>query len=326
MHLTADSQAILMLCSYLGLPSNPDPAPLTLREWNAIARNLVAASLRPEALLDRSASEVASMLDLPIDYAERMAYLLDRGGSIAIELERLTSLGIWVWTRADNNYPEKYRQRLKESAPVVLFGAGDQFLPGQPGIALVGSRNVDQAGQEIADFVGSACAHHGLVVYSGGARGVDTFSMKAALEGRGSSVGVLAHSLEKTIRKPEFRVALGQGNLTLLTPYSPSAGFNVGTAMGRNKLIYTLADYALIIASDANKGGTWTGALEAIKHHWIPIFVVDGPNVPEGNRLLIEKGCLSFPSPFPVPVDDFKSWIQEQAAKYKYPPTQLNLM
>lgn len=29
--------------------------------------------------------------------------------------------------------------------------------------------------------------------------------------------------------------------------------------MGRNKLIYTLADYALVIASDAETGGTWAG-------------------------------------------------------------------
>ena len=324
--ISADSQAILMLCSYLGLPPKPYPAPLTLREWNPLARKLVAASLRPGNLLGGSAAEIATILGDPIDKTERLAILLDRGGALAIELDRLASLGIWAWTRADEKYPPRYRQRLRESAPMVLFGAGDQHLPGQPGLAVVGSRNVNEAGQEVAEFVGNACAQHGMVVYSGGARGVDPFSMKAALEGRGFSAGVLAHSLEKTMRQTAYRAALARGDLTLITPYSPNAGFSVGTAMGRNKLIYALADYALVIASDANKGGTWTGAIEALKHGWIPVFVVDGPDVPDGNRLLLEKGCLPFPEQFPTDNMEFQQWIQDRAKDFKPPPKQLKLV
>ncbi|MCK4451126.1 MAG: DNA-processing protein DprA, partial [Anaerolineae bacterium] len=72
-----------------------------------------------------------------------MARLLGRGGGLAIELERLESLGIWVVTRADAHYPRRLKQRLKHAAPAILFGAGEQALLGQPGLAVVGSRNVD---------------------------------------------------------------------------------------------------------------------------------------------------------------------------------------
>jgi hypothetical protein len=35
------------------------------------------------------------------------------------------------------------------------------------------------------------------------------------------------------------------GHLALVIPYTTKAGINVRVAMGRNKLIHTLADYAL---------------------------------------------------------------------------------
>ena len=105
---------------------------------------------------------------------------------------------------------------------------------------------------------------------------------------------MLADSLEKGIRAADARTAIEEGQLVLTTPFSPHASFNVGMAMARNKLIYALSDFALVIASDAEKGGTWAGAEEALRAGWIPVFVVEGPGVPDGNRLLIitNKGTL----------------------------------
>jgi predicted Rossmann fold nucleotide-binding protein DprA/Smf involved in DNA uptake len=315
MILTADSQAILLLCSQLGLPAQPDPAPLTLREWNPLARKLQASALgRPGALPGLATSDLKTALDLSDAEAERLSRLLERGGALAIELERLESLGIWVLTRADDGYPPRLRQRLKEYAPAVLFGSGERALPGQPGLAVVGSRNVDEAGRAFAEFIGSACAQCGLVVYSGAARGVDVVTMGAALEARGTAVGVLADSLEKAIRAPDTRSVLARGDLALITPYAPNAGFSVGAAMGRNRLIYALADYALVVASEAGKGGTWAGAIEALKAQWVPVFVLAGPNAPEGNRLLLQKGSLPFPEQFPAGASALADWLATHAA------------
>jgi predicted Rossmann fold nucleotide-binding protein DprA/Smf involved in DNA uptake len=55
--------------------------------------------------------------------------------------------------------------------------------------------------------------------------------------------------------------------------------------MERNKLIYALADWAIVVASAAGQGGTWTGALENLKAGWAPLFVRNGSDVPDGNRL-----------------------------------------
>lgn len=185
---------------------------------------------------------------------------------------------------------------------------------------------MDDQGKAYADYIGNACAREGLVLYSGGARGVDAISTNAALEARGTAVGVLAHSLEKAIRAVEARPKLVNGDLAFVTPYSPNAGFSVGAAMGRNKLIYALADYALVIASDAGKGGTWAGATEALKAQWTPIFVLDGPNVPGGNRQLLQRGALSLHNSLLTTSLDLRDWLETQAEDFAPSPVQARLL
>lgn len=325
MILSPDSQVMILLCSHLGLPSDPDPAPYTLRDWNPLARKLQEVSLRPAGLLDLAEPDLVALLSLSNEEAGKIYRLLERRGTLAIELERLESLGIRVFTRADECYPLRYRQRLKDGAPAVLFYAGNLDLLGQPGIAVVGSRNVDQVGQDCAAYIGNACAWSGLVLYSGGAKGVDSISMQSALAGRGTAVGILADSLEKAIRAPETRAALMRGDLCLATPFSPNAGFSVGTAMGRNKLIYSLADFAVVAASDVEKGGTWAGSTEAMKAGWVPVFILEYPDMPEGNRALLKKGGIPFPYPFPEDFARLPGWLAEHASHPDPQPKQLGL-
>lgn len=326
MTISLDSQVILLLCSHLGLPGTPEFPSLTLKDWNPLAKKLQSCSLRPGDLLGLCSEDIQAQLEIKSEEVERLSHLLQRSGSLAIELERLASLGINVLTRADTDYPARYRQRLKDSAPAVLFYAGEKALLGQPGIAVVGSRHLDEAGQQCAEFVGNACGLSGLVLYSGGAKGVDTLSMNAALNARGTAVGILADSLEKSIRDPANRSAITRGDLCLATPFSPSAPFSVGTAMGRNKLIYTLGDYAIIVASDAEKGGTWAGATEALKAKWLPVFVLQHTEMPQGNRMLLQKGALRFPHPFTEHHLKLQSWLSEQSSQLKPDPKQLPLL
>jgi predicted Rossmann fold nucleotide-binding protein DprA/Smf involved in DNA uptake len=323
MTLSQDSLTLLLLCSQLGLKDEDGLKPLTLREWNPLARKLQAASLRPADLLDLPQADLQTRLELSSEQATRITQLIERSGALAIALERLESIGIHALTRADTDYPERYRQRLKDSAPAVLFYAGEKALLGQPGIAVVGSRHLDEAGQDCARYIGNACGMSGLVLYSGGAKGVDTLSMDSALEARGSAVGVLADSLERAVKSRKD--ALSRGDLCLVTPYSPSAGFSVGAAMGRNRLIYTLADYAIIVASDAETGGTWAGATEALKNEWLPVFVLEHEQMPEGNKLLLQKGALAFPHPFKEAPTKLNAWLKEQAGNIQVKPSQPSL-
>jgi predicted Rossmann fold nucleotide-binding protein DprA/Smf involved in DNA uptake len=90
----------------------------------------------------------------------------------------------------------------------------------------------------------------------------------------------------------------------LMSPYDPGAGFNVGHAMQRNKLIYALADASLVVSSDVDKGGTWAGAVEQLdKLRFVPIYVRSVGAPSRGLDALLKKGALAWPNP-----DDVESF------------------
>jgi predicted Rossmann fold nucleotide-binding protein DprA/Smf involved in DNA uptake len=137
--------------------------------------------------------------------------------------------------------------------------------------------------------------------------------MDGSLEAGGVAIGVLADSLESTVRKPDVRQLLLDDRLLLLTPYAPTAGFSVGGAMGRNKLIYGLADFAVVVSSDFQTGGTWAGAVEALKAGWCPVIVREAEGAPKGNRELIKLGGLGLTESDLGAIDNLADWLAEHA-------------
>lgn len=268
-----DSHAVLLLCSTLALPRSPEaPRPLSRSEWNDVARAIGASRFRrPGALLHASPDDVSKELRIPVGLSHRIAMLLERGAQLAIERERLLSRGIWTLTRADERYPATLKERLKAYAPPVLFGAGPMETVSRRGLAIVGSRDVDETGAAFARALGERCARSELTVISGAARGVDRLAMEAALEHGGMSVAVLADSLEDALKRRDIRGPVLEGKLTLLTRSHPSARFTVAAAMSRNKLIYALAAWAVVVSSGLDSGGTWAGAVENLDAEWVPL-------------------------------------------------------
>jgi predicted Rossmann fold nucleotide-binding protein DprA/Smf involved in DNA uptake len=309
---------MLLLCSSLALPphaAETDLSPLKLSEWNQLERKLRESSFKtPAALQGRSAEELAKALAIPTDEAERINRLLEFAEPLSAELQSLFERGLWVVTRVDELYPAKLRDTLKHQAPTILFGAGDIRLLQRAGVAVVGSRNIDEAGAVFAREVGTKAVAAKLPVVSGGARGTDRIAMQAALEADGLAFGALADSLERTARQPDVREFISDGKLVLLTPYAPTAGFSVGAAMGRNKLIYGLAEFAVVVSSDHQTGGTWAGAVEALKADWCPVLVRDGDNVPKGNKELLKLGATSLPAVELAEISDLSAWTTQHTA------------
>jgi DNA processing protein len=217
---------------------------------------------------------------------------------------------MWAVTRVDEHYPAKMRDTLKHQAPTVLFGAGELRLLKRAGIAVIGSRNIDQAGAAFAKQIGGKTAAARLPVISGGARGTDRIAMDGGLEAGGVAIGALADSLATTVNKSDVRELLLDGRLALLTPYSPTAGFSVGAAMGRNKLIYGLAEFAVVVSSDYQSGGTWAGAFEALKAGWCPVFVREGEGVPKGNRELAKLGAVPLAESGLGTMENLEDWME----------------
>ena len=298
--LSANTKAILLLTAPLiaGRGKDvPSVKPLGAGEYRRLARRLREMQRRPADLLTPGAREIVSECRIELD-SERLERLLGRGFLLAQAVERWRTRAIWVLSRADADYPRRLKQRLGEDAPPILYGSGDAAVLGAGGLAVVGSRNVDEALIEYTGNVGRLAASAGRCLVSGGARGIDRAAMRGALDAGGRVVGVLADGLEKAAMLRDHREALMNKRLVLVSPYDPAARFQVGHAMQRNKLIYALSDAALVVNSDYGKGGTWTGAVEQLdKLKLVPVHVRVSGEVGEGLEGLRERGANPWPEP-----------------------------
>lgn len=75
-----------------------------------------------------------------------------------------------------------------------------------------------------------------------------------------------------------------------MSTVNPDAHFTVYRAMDRNKYIYGLSQYAVVVSSSYDKGGTWNGATENLKRKWVPLYVRNDEGIPLGNKKLMELG------------------------------------
>ena len=296
--LSPNAQAILLLTAPLiAGRCKPSADPLTGGEYRRLARRLRALHREPADLLDRGADSLLKECGSHPD-AARLDRLLGRGFLLSQAVERWRTRAIWIVSRADAGYPRRLKKHLGEDAPPVLYGCGDASILDAGGLAVVGSRNVNEALIEYTEDTGRLIAAARRAVISGGARGIDQAAMRGAQEAGGIVVGILADGLERAAVRSEHREALMNGRLALICPYDPAARFNVEHAMQRNKLIYALADAALAVNSDYGKGGTWAGATEQLERlKFVLVYVRADGDVGKGLAELQGLGAKPWPNP-----------------------------
>jgi predicted Rossmann fold nucleotide-binding protein DprA/Smf involved in DNA uptake len=283
--LTPDTQATLLLTGRLG---GGESKPLRKGEYNALANELHERGLRPGGLLDHIPDGLRAA------DKERLGALLGRGTALAFAVERWSQLGIEVISRSDPVYPQQLKKQLRGGAAPILYGVGDWALLNEDAVCIVGSRDATEGGLHFAREAAMACAAERLVVVSGDARGVDREAMAAALDAGGKVVGVIAEALGKAALSKRYRRPIMDGQVLLMSPYDPDSRFTVANAMDRNKYMYALSIVAMVVDSD-EKGGTWAGALENLKHGWTPAFVRMDAEAGPGNARLADLGVIPIP-------------------------------
>ncbi len=289
MNLTVTAQATLLLTSYFSAAKNEECKPLSNTEWGRFALWLRYQQLAPADLLAAGAeTHLAHWNDSDIPVS-RIMTLLGRSHSLALAVEKWQRAGLWIVTRADADYPVRLKNQLKNDSPPVLFGCGNRALLSKGGVAIVGSRNAINDDLHFTETLAQKLAEERMNVVSGGARGVDEHAMLAALAAGGTATGILADSLIKAATSAKWRQGLMSSNLVLISPFYPEAGFSVVNAMSRNKYIYCLADSSLVVHAGM-KGGTLSGALEALKHQWVPLWVKPTDDQQSSNVQLVQKG------------------------------------
>ena len=323
MQISEDTQAVLLLCGALGGKTNAKP--LTPAQYNGLVTGLVKLGKRPGDLLHDealalsvcAAQEENRRLKEPAT-PDRVKALLTRGMSLSLALDKWSAYGIRPLGRGDASYPKRLKDHLKGTAPAVIYCAGNTDLLSGGGIAFVGSRDLSDDAADAIRKVVNECVSKGLPVVSGGARGVDQTSMRAAFENGGSVIGALPGDLCKACLEPGNRDALASGKALLFSAADPEAGFSSYAAMDRNKYIYAMADMAFVAQSGVGpKSGTWSGATDELKrenHRPVFVYLPDQPS--EGCVDLAKKGAVAWK--LDKTVEENRAGVKEPAKKPDY--------
>ena len=300
--LSPNAQAILLLTApLLAGRSRAAVTPLPLGDYNNLVRHLHDTEMQPADLLD---SEGLRELDSSWSglrtrrTLEDVRQLLERGFLLAQALERWSARAIWVVTRPDDDYPNRLRKKMRGKAPPVLYGCGDRDALDGGGLAVVGSRRVNEELIEYTERVGQLAAEAEVQIVSGGARGVDQAAMRGSLAAGGHAIGVLGNNLERAALNRGNREPLMDGSLVLVSSFDPAVRFRGWQAMERNKQIYALADAALVVNSDLGHGGTWAGATEQLgKLRYVPVYVRSNGEPCRGLDELVVRGAGTWSEP-----------------------------
>lgn len=307
--MNLDSNAILTLCSHICVGEGVRP--LEPKEYSELAKKLGNIGKSPKDLFDFTVQDFEQLLDMTSDDIDRVKRLLDRNASLSFDLGQYSNIGIETITRADTEYPRKLKKKLGNACPPIFYYAGDLSLLDRNYIGYVGARTVSAEDIEFTKNAVRKTTSLGNGVVSGGAKGIDTVSGTEALLSGSFAVEYLSDSLMKKLKNSDTVRNVQNGNLLLLSVSKPDAGFNVGFAMMRNRYIYAQSEATVVVRSDLNKGGTWTGATENLKNNWCTTLCWEHSY--PGNKVLIEKGAIPIPN-------DWNGIIPEKAQtveKYK---------
>lgn len=288
--ISDDSYAIILLCSDLSTKKTEIfNAPLTVSEWANVAESLIANKMSPKSFFTDELDALLEILKLDAIICQKVKYLMKRAAVVSLEINSLHEKGIFILTRADSEYPSKYKTKLGRLCPPVLFCAGNIDLLKNPGVVIVGSRNLTPNREEFTKKIAERCVNDNLIIISGGAKGADSISENVAVQKNGSYISIISDNLIKKIQQKEVRESIMKGKALIISPFSPTAHFSVANAMQRNKYVYSLGEVAFVISSTYNKGGSWAGAVENNRKKYTPMRVYIRDDEVDGNDSLVGK-------------------------------------
>ncbi len=207
------------------------------------------------------------------------------------ERDRVLRSGAILVRPGDPGYPAELETLA--DPPLLLYIRGALAAP-RVRIAVVGSRRPTTYGRRVATGMGSALGARGLVVVSGGARGIDTCAHQGALEAGAPTVAVLGSGLHVPY-PPENRglfdriAAEGGAVISEFPLDAPPEGHHF---LRRNRLISGLAA-AVVVVEAARRSGSLNTASHALDQGR-EVMAVPGPVSSarsEGCHRLIQQGA-----------------------------------
>ena len=160
----------------------------------------------------------------------------------------------------DEDYPKRLRNCF--DAPVMLFFKGNADFNSGKVISIVGTRNSTEYGRDICRNLLADLKVHNPLIISGLAYGIDYAAHKEALKNIISTVGVMAHGLDRIYPAQHRSIAekmLECGGL--LTEFMSETVPDRENFPKRNRIIAGLADATIIVEASIRGGALITAEL-----------------------------------------------------------------
>jgi len=194
----------------------------------------------------------------------------------------------------DKAYPVRLKQC--HDSPLLLYYKGTTDLNVPKIVALVGTRKATEYGRDMCRKIVEGLAEHNVLIVSGLAYGIDTWSHKAALDSNLETVAVLGHGLDRIY--PYANRALAEKMTEtggLLSEYISNTLPDRENFPMRNRIIAGISDAVVVVEAGETGGALITG--EIANSYNRDVFAVPGrigdPHSEGCNRLIkINKAAL----------------------------------
>lgn len=237
-------------------------------------------------------------------------------------LEDCAAKQIQVISLEDADYPARLRNI--SDAPLVLYVSG--VIPDwskQPVIGVVGTRKATAYGLSMAAHFGQQIAACGGLVISGGAAGVDTKAMQAALNAGKPVVGVLGCGVDVVYpAKNKMLFAKVKEVGCLLSEYPPRTSGQPWQFPARNRIISGISNGIVLIEAPERSGSLNTAqhAIEQGRDLYVVPGNLDLPTF-SGSNLLLRDGATAVVTGWDVMKIYAPLWPQT-VIRFPEPPIQ----
>ncbi len=194
----------------------------------------------------------------------------------------------------DKEYPIRLKQC--HDSPLMLYYKGTSALNAPKVVAMVGTRKATEYGRDMCRKIIEGLVEQNVLIVSGLAYGIDTWSHKAALDNKLETVGVLGHGLDRIY--PFANRALADKMTEsggLLCEYMSNTMPDRENFPMRNRIIAGISDAVIVVEAGASGGALITA--EIANSYNRDVFAVPGrlgdPHSEGCNKLIkINKAAL----------------------------------
>jgi len=173
----------------------------------------------------------------------------------------------------DREYPIRLKQC--HDSPLMLYYKGTSDLNAPKVVAIVGTRKATEYGRDMCRRIVEGLVQYNVLIVSGLAYGIDTWSHKTALDNKLETVGVLGHGLDRIY--PFANRSLAEKmieNGGLLCEYMSSTLPDRENFPMRNRIIAGMSDAVVVIEAGATGGALITA--EIANSYNRDVFAVPG--------------------------------------------------